>query len=53
MVVPATVRKKISLQKEMEVAFDWVDLVKELPVEDAKIDENGHYDSQRYSEFHD
>lgn len=59
MVVPAIVRKKISLQKEMEVAFeakdafDWVDLVKELPVEDAKIDENGHYDSQRYSEFHD
>ncbi|MBD5090886.1 MAG: AbrB/MazE/SpoVT family DNA-binding domain-containing protein [Lactobacillus sp.] len=36
-VVPATVRKKINLQKEMEVAFeakdafDWADLVKEIP----------------------
>lgn len=37
MEIPATVRKKINLQKEMEVAFeakdafDWVDLVKGIP----------------------
>lgn len=36
-VVPANVRKKINLQKEMEVAFeakdafDWANLVKEIP----------------------
>ena len=38
---------------EAKDAFDWADLVKELPVEDVKIDENGHYDSPRYPEFHD
>lgn len=37
MEIPATIRKKMSLQKEMEVAFeaknafDWADLVKEIP----------------------
>jgi len=52
--IPATIRKKMSLQKEMEVAFeakdalDWADLIKVIPVEDVKIDENGQYDSLKY-----
>ena len=39
--------KKMSLQKEMEVAFEakdafeWADLAKVIPVEDVKIDKNG------------
>lgn len=54
MEILATVRKKMSWQKEMEVAFEaknafeWADLVKVIPVEDVKIDENGQYDSLKY-----
>ncbi|KEK15564.1 hypothetical protein LR3_07260 [Limosilactobacillus reuteri] len=52
--IPATIRKKMSLQKEMEVAFEakdafeWADLVKVIPVEDVKIDKNGQYDFLKY-----
>ncbi|MRN07187.1 AbrB family transcriptional regulator [Lactobacillus sp. 0.1XD8-4] len=56
--IPATIlfanSLKMSLQKEMEVAFeakdalDWADLVKVIPAEDVKIDKNGQYDFLKY-----
>ncbi|MCC4399350.1 AbrB/MazE/SpoVT family DNA-binding domain-containing protein [Limosilactobacillus reuteri] len=68
-VIPAAIRKALGLKKGTEVSFevkdneihikklptalDWADLVKEIPVEDVKIDENGHYDPKKYPDFHD
>lgn len=68
-VIPATIRKELGLQKGTEVSFeiknneirikklptalDWADLVKEIPVEDVEIDENGHYDPKKSPDFHD
>lgn len=34
-------------------AEDWVELLKNYPVEDIEIDENGHYDPEKHPEFHD
>lgn len=68
-VIPATIRKELGLQKGTEVSFeiknneirikklptalDWADLVKEIPVEDVEIDENGNYDPKKSPDFHD
>ena len=32
---------------------DWAELLKNFPVEDIEIDENGHYDPEKHPEFHD
>lgn len=68
-VIPAAIRKALGLQKETEVSFevknneirikklptvlDWTNLVKEIPVEDVEIDENGHYNPKKSPDFHD
>ena len=68
-VIPAAIRKALGLEKGSEVSFelkgdeitikklptalDWADLVKQYPVEDVEIDENGHYDPKKSPDFHD
>ncbi len=68
-VIPAAIRKALGLEKGTELSFevkdneirikklptalDWADLVKEIPVEDVEIDENGHYDPKKSPDFHD
>lgn len=68
-VIPAAIRKALGLQKETKVSFevknneirikklptvlDWTNLVKEIPVEDVEIDENGHYNPKKSPDFHD
>ncbi len=68
-VIPAAIRKALGLTKGTEVSFevkddeirikklptalDWSDLVKQYPVEDVGIDENGHYDPEKAPGFHD
>lgn len=68
-VIPAAIRKALGLQKGTKVSFevknneirikklptalDWANLVKEIPVEDVEIDENGHYDPKKSPDFHD
>lgn len=68
-VIPVAIRKALGLQKGTEVSFevkdneirikklptalDWANLVKEIPVEDVEIDENGHYDPKKSPDFHD
>ncbi|MGN1282309.1 MAG: AbrB/MazE/SpoVT family DNA-binding domain-containing protein [Limosilactobacillus sp.] len=68
-VIPAAIRKALGLEKgtvlsfevkdneirikKLPTALDWADLVKEIPVEDVEIDENGHYDPKKSPDFHD
>ncbi|WP_056994785.1 AbrB/MazE/SpoVT family DNA-binding domain-containing protein [Limosilactobacillus ingluviei] len=68
-VIPAAIRKALGLEKGSEVSFelkgneitikklptalDWADLVKQYPVEDVDIDENGRYDPKKSPDFHD
>ncbi|RMC51156.1 AbrB/MazE/SpoVT family DNA-binding domain-containing protein [Lactobacillus sp. ESL0225] len=68
-VIPTSIRKILGLKKENGVSFElrndeiiikklptalnWANLVKQLPVEDIDIDENGHYDSKKSPDFHD
>lgn len=68
-VIPATIRKSLGLEKGTKVSFevkdneirikklpsalDWADLIKEIPVENVEIDENGHYDPKKSPDFHD
>lgn len=68
-VIPASIRRALGLQKGTKVSFevknneilikklptalDWANLVKEIPVEDVEIDENGHYDSKKSPDFQD
>lgn len=68
-VIPAAIRKALGLEKGSEVSFelkgdeitikklptalDWADLVKQYPVEDVEIDENGRYDPKKSPDFHD
>ena len=33
--------------------LEWVELIKDIPVEKVEIDENGHYDPKKSPEFHD
>lgn len=67
-VIPATIRKSLGLEKGTKVSFevkdneirikklpsalDWADLIKEIPVENVEIDENGHYDPKKSPDFH-
>lgn len=39
--------------KKLPTALDWAKLVKEIPVEDVEIDDNGHYDPKKSPAFHD
>lgn len=39
--------------KNLPTALDWSDLVKQYPVENIDIDENGHYDPKKSPDFHD
>lgn len=68
-VIPSVIRKALGLQKGTKVSFeiknnevlikklptalDWANLVKEIPVEDVEIDNNGHYDPKKSPDFHD
>lgn len=37
--------------KKLPTALDWSDLVKQYPVENVDIDENGHYDPKNLRTF--
>ena len=68
-VIPAPIRKALGLKKGSKVLFDlnngeitikklptaldWSNLVKQIPVEDVKIDENGYFDPKKSPDFHD
>lgn len=39
--------------KKLPTALDWSNLVKQYPVENVDIDENGHYDPKKSPDFHD
>ena len=68
-VIPIQIRKAIGLNQESKVSFelkkgeitikklptalDWANLVKQIPVEDVKIDENGYFDPKKSLDFHD
>ena len=68
-VIPIQIRKalglkkgsKVSLElkngeitiKKLPTALDWANLVKQIPVEDVKIDENGYFDPKKSPDFHD
>jgi len=39
--------------KKLPTALDWANLVKQIPVENVDIDENGHYDPKKSPDFHD
>ncbi|RMC58725.1 AbrB/MazE/SpoVT family DNA-binding domain-containing protein [Lactobacillus sp. ESL0260] len=68
-VIPASIRKALDLKRGSEVSFklengaitikklptalDWANLVKQIPVENVDIDENGHYDPKKSPDFHD
>ena len=68
-VIPIKIRKALGLKKGSKVLFelnngeitikklptalDWANLVKQIPVEDVKIGENGYFDSEKSPDFHD
>ncbi|WP_294759775.1 AbrB/MazE/SpoVT family DNA-binding domain-containing protein [uncultured Lactobacillus sp.] len=68
-VIPAPIRKALGLKKGSKVLFklkkskitikklptalDWANLVKQIPVEDVKIDKNGYFDPKKSPDFHD
>lgn len=68
-VIPAPIRKALGLKKGSKVLFDlnngeitikklptaldWSNLVKQIPVEDVKIDENGYFDPKKSPDFYD
>lgn len=67
-VIPAVIRKDLGLKKGSKVSFelkngeitikklptalDWSNLVKQIPIEDVYIDENGQYDPKKSPDFH-
>ena len=67
-VIPAAIRKDLGLKKGSKVSFelknceitikklptalDWSNLVKQIPIEDVYIDENGQYDPKKSPDFH-
>ena len=47
-------RSKLKRRHSYEpTALDWANLVKQIPVEDVKIDENGYFDPKKSPDFHD
>ena len=68
-VIPIKIRKALGLKKGSKVLFelnngeitikklptalDWANLVKQIPVEDVNIDENGYFDPKKSPDFHD
>lgn len=68
-VIPIQIRKALGLKKGSKVSFelkkgeitikklptalDWANLVKQIPVEDFKIDENGYFDPKKSPDFQD
>ena len=68
-VIPIQIRKTLGLKKGSKVLFelkngeitikklptalDWANLVKQIPVENVKIDENGYFDPEKSPDFHD
>ena len=68
-VIPIQIRKALGLKRGSKVSFelkngeitikklptalDWANLVKQIPVEDVKIDENGYFDPKKSPDFHD
>jgi len=68
-VIPIRIRKALGLKKGSKVSFelkngeitikkvltalDWTNLVKQIPVEDVKIDKNGYFDPRKSPDFHD
>lgn len=67
-VIPIQIRKALGLKKGSKVLFelkngeitikklptalDWANLVKQIPVENVKIDENGYFDPKKSPDFH-
>lgn len=43
---------KLTIQK-VPTAVDWADLVEILPVENVKMDKEGHYDPEKSPDFQD
>jgi AbrB family looped-hinge helix DNA binding protein len=68
-VITAIIRKALGLTKGTELSFevkgdeitikklptalDWANLVKQIPVEDVEIAEDGNFDFKKSPEFHD
>ena len=68
-IIPIKIRKALGLKKGSKVSFelnngeitikklpttlDWANLVKQIPVEDVKIDKNGYFDPKKSPDFHD
>ena len=68
-VIPIKIRKALGLKKGSKVSFelnngeitikklptalDWANLVKQIPVEDVKIGENGYFDPKKLPDFYD
>lgn len=66
--IPKSIRKSLNWQKGAKLAFnvqrdsiqinklptanDWADLIKDIPVENVDIDQNGHYDAKKSPHFH-
>ena len=44
-------RDSIQIHK-LPTANDWADLIKDIPVENVDIDQNGHYDTKKSPHFH-
>ena len=45
-------KSKITIKK-LPTALDWANLVKQIPVEDVKIGENGYFDPEKSPDFYD
>ena len=43
---------EINVQK-LPTSLDWAEVIKDIPVENVDIDENGYYDAEKSSNFHD
>ena len=68
-VIPAELRKIYNIKKGTEVIFedepdgiklkivptelDWEKIIDDIPVEDVKIDQNGHYNPKESPDFYD
>lgn len=51
--LPFTVKNgEINVQK-LPTSLDWAEVIKDIPVENVDIDEDGHYDAEKSPNFHD
>lgn len=40
------------MTRTLPTAKDWADLIKDIPVENVDIDQNGRYDAKKSPHFH-